>query len=191
MFEGFKVKSEGGLPTMKLLEAMQIAGKTGVFQGRFQPLTRAHYQIIIENYKKFERFYIIVVVRKKKEFDHFLSGTERVSMLKKVLPKEVFVVQSDRGYVPDTLDGVNEKNKDITIITGGNRADSYKKQGTSQDKYTIKVKGASVEGVSATRVREMLKNNDFKSYKDMVAPGLDTKEWFDKLRAKIERFISK
>jgi len=152
-----------------------------VFMGRFQPITKAHVGIIKEMQKKYpgaEPFVFTVRGEKSsqdKEKNPFSFKIQQEMIEKSANIKYVEEVPS--AFIGEFIDRTRNKNFEIeAIFCGSDRVKGYQSQ---VDRYKeeldidikveeIKRDMSSKENISATRVRESLKNNDFGTFQDLT-----------------------
>ena len=145
----------------------------GIFSGRFQPCTSAHAKII-ETIGKENDSGIIFLVKGKKtskdtEKNPFDTETQK-KMLELVAPKNVQIKIISTGFFVDELNLMPEGTK-FVAYAGSDRVKSY----TSYTKYmederTLEVKEIerTDDDISATKVREALKEGDEGTFKKMT-----------------------
>lgn len=156
-----------------------------IFIGRMQPLTVAHWQIIRDAERKYEKVYIVIIEGEasSKLEKNFLTFQDRGDMLKATSLKAKPIL-AKIGYIPDIISNNRiDISNGIVIIAGTDRIDGYKNQFTDVD-YDVKFVEIkrTTKDVSAGKVRDTLVNNNYGAYKKMIAPGLDNKKWFELLK---------
>lgn len=161
----------------------------GIFIARVQPPTIAHWRIIKEALTKYDKVYIFIIegVDTSKLEKNFLSFKDRQDILKITNPGSKPIL-SKLGYIPDIIKNNNiDTSNGIAIIAGTDRIGDYKKQfkNAPYKVYYDEIKRTG-SNVSASKVREALVNNDYESYKKMVAPGINNKKWFELLRKSLK-----
>jgi len=148
------------------------AKTVGIFSGRFQPCTKAHAEIIEKIGKENDSGIIFLVKGKKtsedKEKNPFDTETQK-KMLELVTPKNVKIEIISTGFFVDELN----KSHDTKFVAyaGSDRVKAYK----SFNKYiendnTLEIKEIkrTDEDISATKVREALKNNNKDEFKKLT-----------------------
>lgn len=183
-----------------LLEAVAIndvnknvGSKPAVFiQGRFQPISKAHADIInrmIEEYPECEHFVFIVkglTTSENKESNPFDFETQKI-LIKKSCP----LIGNNIIEVTDGFIGtfINElRNKDFepkAFYCGTDRVKTYTEQlNRYSEKLNVNIDINEIPrtdvDISATKIRKSIKENDFDSFKSMTK-NLTIKE-FNMLR---------
>lgn len=153
----------------------------GIFIGRVTPPTIAHWKIIRSAEEKYSKVYIIIIegIDTSKLEKNFLSFKDRVDILKITNPRSRPIL-ARKGYIPDIItDNKIDTSNGIAIIAGSDRIDGYKRQFKNADYKVIfdEIKRTASD-VSASKVRQAIANDDFDTYKRMIAPGLDNEKWF-------------
>jgi nicotinamide mononucleotide adenylyltransferase len=160
----------------------------GIFQGRFQPISKTHRSIIAN--MDYDKVYVVIVEGAKSSLDkkNFLSFADRVELFHVTNPKAK-VIHSTTGFIPDIISSnkLNPDNDDVYIHAGSDRIDGYVRQFKAITDYKVIPKEIVrfPEDVSATKIRQALLDNDYGAYKSMIADGLDNERWFAWLRKKI------
>ncbi len=99
------------------------------FFGRLQPPTRLHEQIIKEQAKGYETLYVVIVegFKSRNEPKNFLTGKERVKIIKKFVPSNVKVLEWINAKVYEIIPKFNimTHDKPVTIIAGTDRVATY------------------------------------------------------------------
>jgi cytidyltransferase-like protein len=160
----------------------------GVMFGRFQPLTNGHLKGIEFMSKHVDKGCIYIVKGKKTSLDKDKNPFDediQIEMIKKVLPKNLEVKIAPSAFYPDIINQLDYDN--FKILAGSDRVQAYKKMLSyvSEEKEAevieIPREGlASGEDVSATKVRQALKDNDEESFKKMTPPEIH--KLFDELK---------
>jgi len=145
----------------------------GIYSGRFQPLTKAHTMIIEKMAKENDSGTVFLVKGKKtskdKDKNPFDSDIQ-LEMLKKVLPKNVEVKILPTGFFIDELNEMSYNH--YNIYAGTDRVKMYKgfKKYLDEDKtLDITTIARTDEDISATKVRDALKNDDEETFKKMTS----------------------
>jgi cytidyltransferase-like protein len=147
-------------------------GSVGLMVGRFQPLTKAHTQII-ETISKENDSGIIFLVKgkdssKDKEKNPFDVEIQQ-KLLKAVLPGNMSIVVLPSGFFVDYINELPEST--FNIYAGTDRIKAYE----SFTKYMAEGKTLSIkeivrgdDDISATKVRNSLKEDDIESFKKLT-----------------------
>jgi nicotinamide mononucleotide adenylyltransferase len=166
-------------------------GTMGIFCGRLQPPIKGHQRIM--DGMKYDKNYVVIIEGQASRLDpkNFLTFQERVILLKVTNP-EVKAIHSTNGYLPEIIEQnkLNPDNSDVYIVAGTDRIKGYLKQFHSITKYKVFAKDIDentnrVPGMSGTDCRKALAENDFDTYRKVVAKGLDNEKWFSWLRKKL------
>jgi len=160
--------------------------KVTVLIGRFQPVTFGGHGKMYNEAKKLGHPVVIFVVRgeksdpKKSPFPLDLT----IEMVRSTFP-EATVLHVGSAFIGDFVKILRDQNMEpTTIFCGTDRAKSYRKQIESySDVWNLKLDLHEVErnseDVSATSVRDAIKNNDRILFQNMTAPQCH--HYFDKL----------
>ena len=187
---------------------------TAFIVGRFQPITRLHYEIIDEARKKYSTIFVVVVnpplPSKEKRYTKKgeLRTPEKTRMEKnpfnlalrmklihksfggKIHPSRI--ISAENGFTPDIIDKIKryvskEKMKEnIVLLAGSDRIPGYVKQlenylgseNVSIQEITRDMDSA--DNVSATRVREALRDGNKEEFQSLTPQGIHSE--FDNLR---------
>lgn len=163
--------------------------------GRYQPITKAHAMIIqkmIDDNPDLEP--VVFIVKGKGTSEDTDKNPLDFNLQKKLIQKSVPQIGNNIIEVPDAFIGtmVNElRNKDYEMTVfycGTDRLSTYNDQlKRYSDKLNIDVKIEEIkrtdDDISATKVRDSVKNNDLETFKTMTT-NLGKAE-FDLLRKKI------
>jgi phosphopantetheine adenylyltransferase len=178
---------------MRLKEAAKQSKNVELFIGRFQPLHKGHAGVI----SKMKNPVVGIVKGAGTSTDKSknpLDAKEQARMVSKAFPG-VKVILVSNGYVPDIAKGLRSAGLEVTAVYGGDdRVDAYARQISSfnkshpDEKMNIAVKntfagGKRIAGVSATLVRQSVRDNDLKTFKSAMPKELHS-EW-EFLRKKI------
>ena len=166
-------------------------GKTEVVsvQGRFQPPTLGHLKAIEQAYKKFRKPVAIVMVKGGKSkipFDAKIQKKVFKAMLGSI--PHIFI-EEDSGFIGNFVDKLRKDNKEpIAIFTGTDRVKSYQGQiDRYKEKLNLNIKVHEIqrgdEDVSATKVRNALKADDFEAFKKLTHKKVHP--MFDELKKKL------
>lgn len=165
------------------IQYLQEADKktTGLYLGRFQPLHIGHLETIKFMAKNHTLSYVILVKGKdsstKKDKNPFSLDTQ-LELVKAVLPQNVKLVIAKNGFVPDIIKDEKLLGFHFVLYCGKDREQEYKRyiNYMEEDKtLEIRVLNFNREGVSATKVRDALKNNDVTQFKKLVPRELHHK----------------
>lgn len=141
--------------------------KVGLMVGRFQPLTKAHTNIIEQISKENDKA-IIFVIKSNNDKSPFNESLQE-QMLESIKPDNVEIVRLKDAFFVDYINLMFES--DFTLYCGTDRIKGYTKMASyiSNDKYlTIKEITRTDEDISATMVRESLKNDDYEKFKSLT-----------------------
>jgi hypothetical protein len=138
---------------------------------------------------KEDKKYVCIIegVRSALESKNFLSIHDRIDILKITNPKAK-VIYSNAGYIPKIIENqkINPKNESVSIYAGSDRINGYMKQFSKVEYDVIKKEiPRTGEDVSATKIRQSIKDDNFDMYKKMIAKGLDNEKWFNWFRKKL------
>lgn len=171
--------------------------------GRFQPLTLGHVELIRSAAK--ERKVVIGIVRgakpdpEKSPFSLELQKEVIERVLKETSNDQnvIGVVELKSAAIDGVIETLRENDFELKkIICGADRAKAYNAMAKEKkylepygiDKIDVQVldrdpEAGGVEGISATKVREKVKEGDIEAYKaaEEMVPGL-TKDLFIKMR---------
>jgi len=157
----------------------------GIFSGRFQPVTKAHSAIINTMAKENNKVIIFLVKGKKTSEDKtknpFDSDTQK-KMLELVSPSNVEIKIISTGFFVDELNKLPDGTK-FVAYAGSDRVKAYK----AYEKYmegnrTLEIKEIkrTDKDISATKVRQSLKDNNFEDFKALTDKKIH--KMFDELR---------
>jgi len=148
----------------------------GIFSGRFQPVTAAHAKIIEDIGKENTRGTIFLVKgkasSKDKDKNPFDTDIQK-KMLELVAPKNVDIKIISSGFFVGELNDMSDNN--FVAYAGSDRISAYEKFKKYMDEgktLTIKEIKRTDEDISATKVREALKNNDEEAFKKLTNPKM-------------------
>jgi cytidyltransferase-like protein len=144
----------------------------GVFLGRFQPVTKAHSDIIKKMSKENDTSILYLVkgkiTSKNKEQNPFDEEIQ-IKMLKKVAPKNVQIKVIPTGFF---IDDINERpEKSFVVYAGSDREKQYIKFFSyieEDKKIRIEHIKRSDEDISATKLRTALKDDNEKEFKKLA-----------------------
>jgi nicotinamide mononucleotide adenylyltransferase len=175
---------------MQLNEEHEVG--TALIIGRFQPITKVHFEIIDSARKRFQQIFIVVVAgaksQKDKEKNPFpLSLRIRLIYLAfggKIHPSHI--ISAPSGFVPEIMDNIfrltsrENLKKRLVLLAGTDRVAAYKKQlddyfekdGVTAEVQEIARDMDSADNVSASKVREAIKNNDKETFQGLTPSGI-------------------
>ena len=157
-----------------------------LFQGRFQPPTKAHIQIIKECIDKynFDGVYIVMIRGNKSvPFNNPFTDNLRKKIIDiqlKDYKGKYKILFTNSGLIPNII-GKLDKNINA-IIGGSDRKNEYEKFSKELDVKFIEIKRTS-DSISATKVRNSLINDDIKSFKDNM--GFYDKNLYNEMKLQI------
>ena len=172
--------------TFKEIALNEANGSIGIFSGRFQPVTKAHSDIINTMARENKKVIIFLVKGKKTSEDKtknpFDSETQK-KMLELVSPSNVEIKIINTGFFVDELNELPDGTK-FVAYAGSDRIKAYK----AYEKYmegnrTLEVKEIkrTDKYISATKVRQSLKDNNFEDFKTLTDKKIH--KMFNELRA--------
>jgi len=157
----------------------------GIFSGRFQPVTKAHAQIVQTIGKENKSGTIYLVKGKKssedKERNPFDADTQK-KMLELIAPKNVKIEIISSGFFVDKLNEMTDTK--FVAYAGSDRIKAYEKFKSYMDEgKTLEVREIkrTDEDISATKVREALINNDIEAFKKLTDKKMH--KMFEELKA--------
>ncbi len=156
-----------------------------VLQGRFQPPTAGHLKAIKAAYTKYHKPVVIVMIKGSKSdvfFDSKIQKKVFEKMLKGIPHKFLDI---DNGFVGEWINALRNKGSEpIALFCGSDRVKTYSSQiNRYKEKLNLNIKVEEIqrsgEDISASKVREALKNKDFELFKK----NMDKSTWslFDEL----------
>jgi len=157
-----------------------------VLQGRFQPPTSGHLKAIEAAYKKYNKPVVIVLIKGAKS-DVFFDTKTQIQIFKNMLksiPHQF--LELSNGFVGEWINELrNDDFEPIAMFCGSDRVKSYQgqlKRYTEKLNLNITVEeiARTGEDISASKVREALKNDDLEQFK----LNMHKSSWsmFDKLK---------
>jgi len=159
---------------------------TAMIIGKMSPPTKAHEQIIKNAIKKHQKVYLFLTGEKSKNKAHILTFNQKKNFIKAIEPSSNLVVLSaDSGMIAKLINNnIAEKEDGILIYTGTDRLKTYAQQAGRIGRYTIGVAEIprTNEDISATKARDAISNDDYKTYKKMIASKLESKKWFEQFK---------
>lgn len=161
----------------------------GLMVGRFQPLTKVHTEIINQMSNENDTG-IVFLVKSGKPSDRnpFNEDIQR-KLLDEVLPSNVMVVTLKSGFFVDYINELNDT--EFVLYAGTDRAESYTKFSSYMNDgkhLSIKEINRTDDDVSATLVRESLKNNNYEAFMNLTDNR--THKYFNELKSLQEETMS-
>lgn len=163
-----------------------------IFQGRFQPITKAHATIILDairNNKNLEPFVIVVKGTKSgqdKKRNPFDIDTQ-IDLIRKSTNNQVkYIEVTKSAFIEDLVNVVRDKGYEpVKMFAGSDRVVSYRDMiQRYKDDLGINIEVEEIkrtdEDISATKVRNALLEDDFSTFERMTL-NLDEKD-FEKLQ---------
>ena len=170
-----------------------------IIMGRFQPFTKGHLSIIEKAYNKYKLPFVVAIVKgakssqdKKRNPFEFDMQKKLIEASMKSISNQVVLIKS--AFLGEIVDAVRPKYEPVGLVAGSDRVSSYQKQ---IDKYGEKMnlnlslipiqrkEGSSIAGISATKVRNSIIENDIETFKKMMPTG--TYKYFEQLRKIMEK----
>jgi cytidyltransferase-like protein len=156
-----------------------IKGNNGsLILGRFQPLTLGHEKMLKKAYKNSDKLVICIVrARKPDPIKNPFPLKLQEKMILEIFPNAEVITHST-GNIFSIM---QKSNFNInTIWAGTDRAAAYRQTLKFNPELSVEEIKRSDSDISATKVREAIKNNDKKSFEKMI----DRKLWkyFDELK---------
>ena len=154
----------------KLLFLLENKETVGLFTGRFQPLTKAHTDIINTLSKENKKGIIFLVKASKKdeEKNPFDEEIQR-KLLEEIIPDNIEIVTLKSGFFVDYINELEENN--FVLYSGTDRIKSYERFKS----YLADGKSLLIEeikrgddDISATKVRAALKTDDYDTFKKLT-----------------------
>jgi len=153
--------------------------KSAFTLGRFQPLTLGHMKMIDE-LKKFKKAYIFIVKGKKTSKDKDKNPFDlQKEMIKKVAPK-INVIEIPSGFFVDEIEKLHEN--EFYLLCGSDRVKGYERMLSYLENKKVNILEIlrSDEDISATKVRQALKNDNKKEFEKMTPKEIHS--YYDKLK---------
>jgi nicotinamide mononucleotide adenylyltransferase len=175
---------------MQLNEEHEIG--TALIVGRFQPITKVHFDIIDSARKRFQQIFIVVVKgaksQKDKEKNPFPLGL-RLRLIHNAFGGKIHpshIISAPTGFVPEIMDNIfnltsrENLKKRLVLLAGTDRIAGYKKQlddyfekdGVTAEVQEIARDMDAADNISASKVREAIKNNDKETFQSMTPAGI-------------------
>jgi len=159
-----------------------------VIQGRFQPPTAGHLKAIKAAYKKYRKPVVIVLVKGAKSDVKFDSKTQK-AVFEKMLDMPHMYIELDTGFVGNWIHELRNMGKEPkALFCGSDRVKSYQGQiNRYKDQLNLDITVEEIartgEDISASKVRDALKNDDFEEFKRNMDPS--THKLYNMLKRKI------
>lgn len=180
---------------VKILDDLHLTGKlkmidsrpehnNALLLGRFQPLTRAHVDIIYQGLDKFNKVVVCIVKADKedKERNPFSLATQE-SMFNALFGKSdrVEIMTHSTGNIMSIINKAPENI--MAVLAGSDRVEAYANQLKKMPKVKIVETKRSDEDISATKVRKALLDNDVTGFRELAPKEI----WhmFEKLRSEM------
>lgn len=162
--------------------------EVSVFMGRMQPPTIAHVKIIEDTIKKYKNPVVVAVVKSGNDKSPFSFKLVK-SILEKSVKGDIEVIELKTGFIGDFISPLRANGMEPTILmAGSDRVKGYQgqiKRYKDQFNLNLDVKEIKRTGadVSATKVRQAIKDGDEETFKSMTPKG----EWsfFKKLQKEL------
>ena len=142
----------------------------GVYLGRFQPLTKAHYEIIQEMARNNDNGIIYITSTSKKSIDKNPFPIDlRVKILEEICPSNITIKVVENGFLPDELNKLDYNT--FNLYSGTDRVESYlkfNKYMENDKKINIVEVQRSDEDISATLVRKSLIEDDISTFHNLT-----------------------
>ena len=157
-----------------------------VIQGRFQPPTAGHLKAIKAASKKYNLPVAIVLVKGAKSDVMFDAKIQKEVFSKMLTGIPHIFLDTDNGFFGEWVHQLRNKNLEpVAFYCGSDRVSSYKGMiNRYADKLSVDINVEEIartgKDISASKVREALKNDDIKAFQD----NMDKRTWslFDKLK---------
>lgn len=165
----------------KMILTKHLVGQNGsLISGRFQPFTLGHKKMFDEAFRTTD--YVVVNLVKGKKSDAAKNPYDaefQKQMIQATFPdKEIEFIESMTGSLITIM---NKAEQNINVVwCGSDRYEEYKKQVSRNPDITVKEIKRTDNDISATQVRDALKNDDFELFKTLVPPQLH--KFYDKLK---------
>ena len=162
--------------------------KVAIFLGRFSPPTLAHIKIIKQSRLPVRLF---IVSGKTQETNKNPFSVETKKKIFKRCLHNVDMYEVTSGFIGELIHILRNKNEEpIEFYCGSDRLETYQAQlNRYKDKLNLTLKLKEIkrtdEDISASKVRDALRANDFETFKKMT----DSKIWdmFEELKKEITK----
>lgn len=175
--------------------------KVNIILGRFQPFTKGHLKMIEQGYIENGLPAVVLQISNKKFDDkHPFSDEltkEEINSIRNSLKTNIighfYVINADIAKIASVCH--DNGFEPVLWITGTDRFEAYSKQANSE-KYKIdnnlldefkcfEVKRTDGD-ISATKVREAIENDDFKTYVDMMPECVTNINMYNKFKTELK-----
>jgi cytidyltransferase-like protein len=166
--------------------------------GRFQPFTNGHLKIINELYQKTQSNIIIGIVEGKKssqdKVKNPLDYGQRAQLITQALNQEnipFIIMKFENGYLPSIIETINKNVNKVNKVymgCGTDRCSTYTrlldkiKKELPDFNYELVEISRDDASISATKIRDALKSDNYEFYKQNVPKGISDKATFEKLK---------
>ena len=171
--------------------------KVNICLGRFQPYTLGHYKMVEYGFKENGLPTVMLMIHNKKmDSKHPFTDEliqKEMELIKNSCPNIEDTIYVDNADLVKFGQKLQEKEYEAQLwITGSDRLDSYKKmaenpkyqeQGGYPSSFTTLEVPRTDEDISATKVREAIKNDDIETFKKMMPKG--SEKLFDEFKEQL------
>lgn len=174
-----QIKDDIQLTTKQILIKGLKGNNNALILGRFQPFTKGHQKAVKDAFRLYDGVVICIMDNKVDEKNPFPLKL-RKEMVEKVFP-DAEIISNRNGFIPSIL---NKAPINVNVVlTGSDRVKTYREQLKDNDVYVREVPRTE-EDVSATKVRDSLRNDDFNTFKKLMPKEL--LGYFDKLKSLVK-----
>jgi phosphopantetheine adenylyltransferase len=164
-----------------------------LFIGRFQPFHKGHAAVI----ESMNNPVVVIIRGAKSSTDkekNPLTVEQQEQLIKTEFPKIPVFVSNDSGFVPAVVGLVEGKGYKVSrVFAGSDRIEDYKGQvarankkidsGVDVDHKPILIQFVETPRVtSATKVRNVIRANNFDEYRELMSSKLATEQVFEELK---------
>ena len=153
----------------KMIISKQLQGQNGsLISGRFQPFTLGHKKMFDEAFATTDYVVVNLVKGAKSDISKNPYPPElQKELIKATYPtKNIEFIESNTGSL---ITIINKSEQNINVVwCGSDRVKEYRKQVERNPDISVSEIKRTDDDVSATKVRESLKNNDIESFKKLV-----------------------
>jgi len=162
---------------IKLQSRKSLKGNNGsLILGRFQPLTKGHEKMINLAKKESDSVVICIIRARKPDLEkNPIPYDLQVKMIKEIYPDAEIITHSTANLFSIMQKASHNIN---TIYAGSDRASSYRNTISRNKELSVREVNRSDDDISATRVRQAIKDNDEKTFKQLMNKKL-WKYWDD------------
>jgi len=171
--------------TAKQMVVKYLPGNNwALIQGRFQPLTKAHVEMINYGLGKYDGVIVVIITgdetdKSKNPFDF---ETRKLMVETVFRHRKYEVVESKSGFIPTVI---NKIDKNINaVIAGSDRVLDYRKQLEKMSDVVVDEIERTEDDISASKVRQALVNNNLEQFKQNMP--FELYYFFDVLKEKIK-----